>query len=156
MRSVRDCRKGAVPEAGRSGKGRSVPRLPIALAALLALPGWLSPPAAAISRKQATRVALRALQPERERGLVVVFALRTRLAAGALVAEAGARPRGSERTPVAGKTWLFWEDRAYQALFEHPSRLLLVDSRGGRVIRRRDEHFFPLINGVRPAFLRSV
>jgi hypothetical protein len=37
--------------------------------------------------------------------------------------------------------------------FEHPSILLLIDDTTGRVVRREDESFFPLVNGAPPSFL---
>jgi hypothetical protein len=49
---------------------------------------------------------------------------------------------------------LFWEDLAYDARFEHPSRLLLVDAATGKTLQR-SLNWFPLVDGRRPPFLRS-
>lgn len=51
--------------------------------------------------------------------------------------------------------WLFWEDLAYGADFEHPSVLLLIDAGSGRVIERTPLGLFPLVDGRPPPFLVS-
>lgn len=106
--------------------------------------------AGAISRKQATRIALKALKPERHRGRVVVFAERSPLPAGSRVFEIGTdrstRLRYRVRTPALRRpAWLFWMDLAHDARFEHPSVMLLVDNRTGRIVRRERQQWFPLI-----------
>lgn len=126
---------------------------------LIALLGvaWLSfaPPAAAtVGRARADALAIRTLHPARSRGATVLFGLRSPLAKGASVIEAAPGARVPAR-PLRHRTWLFWEDEGYQALFVHPSELLLIDAQTGRIVRRAKLGWFPLVNGRRPAFLAT-
>jgi PKD repeat protein len=126
--------------------------------------------ASAMTRAQAAKRALVALHPERSKGQAVVFGLPKPLARGSEVLEAGPGPatRGATKTatgkitiklphrPLRAKAWLFWEDLAPGALFEHPSVMVLVDDRSGKVVRRQNMAWWPIVNGRRPAFLKSL
>jgi len=136
--------------------------------AMLAVCLGLAPAADAISRKQAERIALRALKPPKQglggRFTVSIFGLPKPLGRRAFVLEGGTRgPFKRSSPPVAVRRakrlgrpqWLFWRDSMYGARFSHPSVLLLVDHRTGRVTKRRRLRWWPLVNGHQPAFLRS-
>ena len=63
-------------------------------------------------------------------------------------------PVGTRGQPRLGRrAWLYWFDPSPVALFAHPSLVLVVDDRTGRVSRRLPIDFWPLINGSRPPFL---
>src|SRR5215208_4647350 len=104
----------------------------------------------AISRAQANRVALKVLAPKKAKSdSVVVFGLPRALGPKTTVVEAvgnSSRPTTVVRNGRIGRrAWLFWEDLAYGAKFAHPSRLVLVDARSGKVIRNRKLRWWPLI-----------
>lgn len=124
------------------------------MVAAIGLGASLAPAAGAITKKRAVQVALKALKPARVQGRVVVFGLPRPLPRKTRVWEAA--PKAAHGKPLAGKTWLFWADWFYDAQFEHPSMLLLVDDRTGRVVRRKGLAWYPLVNGKRPAFLGSL
>ncbi|MHB8658587.1 MAG: hypothetical protein ACYC91_11635 [Solirubrobacteraceae bacterium] len=142
------------------------------LVAVLVVSGVAAPDAQALTRAQAARVALGVLQPSRSSGPVVVFGLP--LSKGSDVVEAGPgvfsgrhlsfQHRGFDthlvlrmRAPrLRGPAWLFWEDLAPGALFAHPTVLLLLDARSGRVVVRKRLDWAPVVNGLRPVFLRSL
>jgi hypothetical protein len=109
---------------------------------------------ASIGRARADKLAIAILHPGRSSGPTVVFALPSPVSAGASVFEAKPATRIHSRR-LAHPTWLFWEDQQYQALFTHPSVLLLIDAQTGRVVRQSRLDYFPLINGRRPAFLAT-
>lgn len=128
-------------------------RLVVASAAIWVLAG--SPAAhASIRSRQADALAVSILRPARSQGPTVLFGLPSPVRAGAAVFEAAPGARIRPRR-LAHRTWLFWEDQAYQALFEHPSVLLLVDAQTGRVAREASLAWYPLVDGRRPAFLAS-
>ena len=115
--------------------------------------------ASILTRAQANAIALRVLRPRRRAGRVVLFGLPSPLAASQSVAIAslgheGDRPETRGLKPVGRRVWLFWEDLAYDARFEHPSRLLLVDAATGRTLER-SLSWFPLVDGRRPPFLKN-
>jgi hypothetical protein len=144
------------------------------LVAVSLVSGLVAPGAQAITRAQAARVALRVLQPSLAGGPVVVFGLLRPLPKGSDVVEAGPgvfsrhhvtfKHRGFDtrmvlrlRAPrLRAAAWLFWEDLAPGAFFAHPSVLLLIDARSGRAVMRERLAWAPVVNGVRPVFLRSV
>src|SRR3954471_12098734 len=111
-----------------------------ALAAALLL---TAAPAHAITRTQATAAGLRALAPKRLGANVVVFGLPRALGARSSVIEAAGRRREPALKPRGRRAWLFWADQDYNAFFEHPSRLVLIDDRSGRVIARRSLTWYP-------------
>lgn len=133
------------------------PRAFVAVAlAALALAGA----ADAITREQANAVALRVLKPQALKGPTILFGLPKTLGARQVVVEAGskslaAKPFIPKGAPVGRKAWLFWLDQAAYARFLHPSRLLLVDDAGGKVLRNVAMSLYPLVDGKRPGFLTS-
>lgn len=169
------------PEARRSaaaGWARTLRRLVLSkracccLALALGCPAVASGPALALSRGQAARDALRVLRVRKYRGQVVVFALPGPVHAGALISDAGPDATTARSTLVVqrgfrtltetnvgrrtrGRVWLFWADLAPGAAFEHPSVLLLIDARSGRVVKEQGLAWWPLVDGQRPAFLKT-
>lgn len=146
------------------------PRLAI-LSALLSVGVWIltAAPAGAITRAQADRVAERVVAGVK--GPVVLFRHPSPLPAGTRIIEAGPGPTSAKRTTVRrtglrlvgstrvaggtllGRRHLYWADLAPNALFQHPSLLILVDDATGRVITRLPMTWWPLVNGKRPPFL---
>ena len=129
------------------------------VAALIALLAPAEPPATAITRERANAIALRVFKPQREEGPVVVFGLPAPLGAKQSVTVAGPQRLGLVKAKgklkaLGASTWLYWEDLHYGALFQHPSKLLLVDGRSGKTELRRIS-WYPLVDGLRPAFLRT-
>lgn len=122
----------------------------LALVCACELPG-VAP--AAVGHGRATRIALKALKPQKEKGLVVVFSLPRRVATGKLIYESAPGLRTTLK--VCNPVWLYWEDLAYGAMFSHPSRLLLVDATNGRVYGRRSMSFELAIGSSYAPFLRS-
>lgn len=96
--------------------------------------------AGAVTRQQATAVALKLLKPRRG---TVVFGLPTPVAAKQKVGEAVS----GAVEPAGRRAWLFWQDQAPHAQFRHPSRLLLVDAATGKVIRDQRLGWWPLLGG---------
>jgi hypothetical protein len=138
------------------------------LCLLLVIGGLVfAPRAHALSRAQATRIALQTLKPAREKAaFVVVFGLSRPLGARQRVLEAGlpravrnssarrGRPYVQRPARLGRPTWLFWEDLEYGAKFAHRSRLLLVDDRTGRIRADKILRWWPLVDGRAPAFIR--
>lgn len=124
--------------------------LAVAIFAALALAG----PGSALTRKQAVAAALKVLHPERAKSRVVVFGLPSAVGARSSVARIGLRSLEVLK-PRGRAAWLFWEDLHYEALFEHPSRIALVDDRTGKV-RIVETLWYPLIDGRDPPFLRTT
>lgn len=113
-----------------------------------------APAAASVSRRTADAIAIHALRPARSPSATVLFGLGSPVRAGSAVFEAAPGTTAHVR-PLKHATWLFWEDQGFQELFVHPSVLLLVDAKTGKVMRKSQLGWFPLINGRRPAFLAS-
>lgn len=120
-------------------------------------------PASALTRSEARQAALAASTARQGNGDLIVFGLRRALGPRQSVSLATPRnlgvglPSAAQRSklrPLGRRTWLFWEDLAPGAAFIHPSRVILVDDRTGRV-RVRPTGLYPLVDGRRPAFLRS-
>lgn len=148
---------------------RLVASLALALAALTACP-----PADAISRRRANRIALRALRADLAQGTVVVFGLPRPLGRKQRVDEAGPGAGAAARVqvaqdstgtqiltplstePIGRRAWLYWADFAPDGFFAHPGRILLVDHRRGRILRDVRVSWWPLVDGERPAFLQSA
>lgn len=119
----------------------------------------LAGPAHAITRTQANAIALRTLKPQGLKGPAILFGLSKPLAAKTLIREAGtaapgAKPRNTTLR-VVRPVWLFWLDEVAYARFTHPSRMLLVDDRTGKVVRTLRMSFYPVIGKRRAPWLRS-
>ncbi len=75
------------------------------------------------------------------------------------VAVASGKRQGLQPGPklrAAGRAvWVYWLDLAYGARFEHPGRILLVDDKSGAASRSRATLWYPLVDGRRPAYLRT-
>jgi hypothetical protein len=134
-------------------------------------------PAQAISRKAAEQLAIRTLRPARAHGRIVLFGLPAALRRGSVVAQynpfggtqapQAPHARGSTaRAPAAAPgtmapiklrhaAFIFWEDLAHGAAFEHASYLLLVDQASGHVIARKGLAWWPRVNGKDAAFVDS-
>ena len=121
-----------------------------AVAAFAAL--VLATPAEGITRAQANEIARTSLKPEREPGAVILFGLPKPVGAAQIVTEL-ATP-GLIKT--AGKAaWLFWEDLAPGAMFQHRSVVMLVDDATGTVLLRKRLSYYPLIDGRAPPYFAS-
>jgi hypothetical protein len=118
----------------------------------------------ALTRKQATQIALKALAPQKSKRVsVVVFGLTKPVPARTFVYEA--RPKkiigtkAPNNTPVGARTgapaWVFWEDLSYGAMFAHPSVMLLVDDRTGRIVKRQSMFYELMIGRERAPWLRT-
>lgn len=132
-----------------------------------------APAAQALTKAQADRIALATLKPQLSTTPdPVVFGLPAPLSATDNVVEAGITLRGAPPThrgkharsqdfqqlfkpvkPLGRRTWLFWFDMAYPAKFQHPSKLLLIDDKTGKVRLLRAEQWWPLIDGHDPPFI---
>jgi hypothetical protein len=126
-------------------------------AALLVAALAFAAPAHALTRDEATAIALETLKPELETGPVVLFGLPETLGPKQSVIEASPSRLGNvpaKRLAKLKKTvWLFWEDFAPGAGFQHASRLLLVDDATGAVARDAGLSWYPLVDGRIPPFL---
>jgi hypothetical protein len=83
----------------------------------------------------------------------VLFGLPAALGPRRIVSELA--PGTSTARPLGRRAWLFWEDLSFEANFEHPSILLLVDDRNGRILRRQRLSLYPLIDGAPAPFIAS-
>lgn len=132
----------------------------LAIALLVAVALAVAPAALALDRVQATKLALAALRPEGQPGRVVVFAGKRPLAAIDSVFDAATATAKAKDTVAAKslgkKAWLFWEDLQYGARFQHRSVVLLLDDASGAVLLRQKLHWFPLVSGHVPEFVRPA
>lgn len=115
----------------------------------------------ALTFQEAKAMALSELKPEGEKGSVIIFGLPMPLKSTQSLVEAGSEnadavPFIKTAKPVKKKSWLFWEDLAPYARFQHPSRILLIEDKTGKVLIRQDFLWYPLIDGKRPEFLGSM
>ncbi len=133
-------------------------RLLVATVVVLAAATFAGP-AGALTKKQADAIALRVLHPTKGRVPSALFGLPKPVEANQSVAAASERRLGLEAGPklrAAGRrVWVYWLDLALGAKFEHPGRILLVDDRTGATGRPVATRWYPLIDGRRPAYLRS-
>jgi streptogramin lyase len=149
-------------------RARSVLQLSpaVCLGVMVASLAWPVAGALAVTHTRSTVVALRLLRPPVDRGRIVVFTLARALPKGSLLSEDAPilPPRGTPPDRVttrlrgrrlARPAFLYWEDFAYGAHFEHLSRLLLIDARSGAVVLSRYMSWEPLVDGRPPAFLTS-
>jgi hypothetical protein len=124
------------------------------IAAALLLSG--APAADAITHARAKQIALRVLQPARQKGRVVVFTLRRRLGGREVVFPANPRSPRRVRFRRPGRArWFFWMDLLHDGMFGHRSVALTIDDRTGRVLSRQRWSWFPLVNGRRAPFMRT-
>ncbi len=110
-----------------------------------------------LSRKAANARAVALLKPSRaplETG-VRLYGLPAPLAAGTVVTEATLGFSKEIVLPVklTERAWLYWEDLNPQARLEHPSIVLLISARGGRLLARSSFATYPEVNGKAPVFI---
>ena len=116
----------------------------------------LAADAEAITRQRAVNIAAKTLRPLIDPDTTRLFSLKRPLRAKQSVQiYKGLARQAVRRKPLGRPTWIFWLDQAYGAYFEHPSVLLLIDDRTGRVRLRKRLSWYPLIDGRRPPFLRA-
>jgi hypothetical protein len=124
---------------------------------------------ASLSRSRAASIAVRLLRPSRTPGAVLVglpAPLRPRdyVYSSGIPSSPSKLRTGKGRFGdvlrfreaihrVGRRAWLFWEDLDPTADYEHPSHLLLLDARSGRVLSRQTLYFAPLVDGRPPAFV---
>lgn len=138
--------------------------LALAIAALFS--SAAASPADAIPRKRAEKIALETLKPQQQPGEVVVFGLHKPLQGRQAVFAAHAGKSGTGLGRMDGvtrevtrietlgrRTWFFWLDLRYGAMFSKPSVLLLIDDSTGEVRRQKRLQWWPLIDGEPPPFL---
>lgn len=143
---------------GRRGPVRSAARIVLVGAVAVAAALALGDPAHAISRKQADRIAMKALKTKSKKD-VILFRETSRLRPDDTITFATRNrvPASKKGFPRLGKrSWLYWQDLAPYAGFEHRSVMLVIDDRTGRVLRRKKLLYYPIVNGKRPAYLRSA
>jgi hypothetical protein len=130
---------------------------PAVLLAVAAMAGGAGP-ASALTRAQADAIAVRVLKPSRDPGAAILFRLPAPLGARDAVFEAVTDTPTKVVTvrTIGRRAWLYWLDSEPFALFQHPSRMLLVDDATGRVLLNRALTWYPLVNGRRAAFLAST
>jgi hypothetical protein len=130
----------------------------VGLTAMIAAAGLLfaAPAADAITHARAKQIALRVLQPARQKGRVVVFTLRRRLGGREVVFPANPRaPRRVLFRRPGRARWFFWMDLLHDGVFAHRSVALTIDDRTGRVLSRQRWSWFPLVNGRRAPYIRT-
>ena len=114
--------------------------------------------AQAMSATRANALALRTLRPQSRAGRVVLFGLPAPIGVGHSIFDL-APPRALRFTRrvslLRHRTWLFWEDLAYGAKFQHPSRILQIDDRTGRVASNRASLWWPVIDGRAAPFVAA-
>jgi hypothetical protein len=128
----------------------------------------------AISRGRADRIAARVLGLAHAKGRVRVWRLPSPISARTVLTEPGPghlQASGTRvvtdvhgttlvtplnRRRVGHTAWIYWEDLLPNAMFPHPSTLLLLDARSGRVLRREGIAWWPLLSGSSPFVRRAV
>ncbi|HUA12533.1 MAG TPA: hypothetical protein VMA83_11070 [Solirubrobacteraceae bacterium] len=135
------------------GKCRATLGLTWAFAALVLLAGASS--AAAITRMQADKIAMKVLAPQRIDAAngVVLLGLPRPLSASDDVNQA--KPGTSQVRTLGKREWLFWLDPAYGERFSHASTILLLDNRTGKVAAKQKIEWWPLVDGKPAAFYTS-
>jgi hypothetical protein len=106
----------------------------------------------AISKKQADKIAMRVLKVDKKKD-VILFRAPAKLKPSAKVSIVPAPKKAPKK--LGKRAWLYWADLAPYALFSHPSELLLIADKTGKVIRRQKLDWWPVVNGKKPAFLRT-
>ena len=118
-------------------------------------PAYAHARAALLTRAAADRIALQILAPGKQFGRIVVLGLNHPLAAGAVVSQANLIQTPAPGLKLKRRAWLFWEDLAHGALFEHASVELLIDAHTGAQVALKNLSWYPLVNGKAPAFLQA-
>ena len=136
----------------RVGRG-SLAVLVLALCAALLLAVAAPASASATSRKQAAKRALAALGSKKGSRAVIVFGLTKSLRATARVTQAGSARRLV--TIRHQRAFFFYEDSGPYQRYRHPGRVAMVGVKSGKVKLSKTITRAPLVNGKRPAFLRS-
>jgi hypothetical protein len=112
-----------------------------------------------LKRAPAGRRAIALLKPSRAslEGGVRLFGLSSPLAAGSVISEAQLGLRKPIVLPLKLKesAWVYWEDLEPLARREHPSIVLVLSAKGGRVLARSSFLTYPEINGRPAAFMAS-
>jgi hypothetical protein len=150
-----------------------VRRSPLALLLATVAAGAFPGPAEAISRSGADLIATRVLGLKHQHRPHAVWRWPSPVSARTVITEPGPGHLEAQATRVVisaqgtalvtpltrrrigRRVWLYWEDLLPAAMFPHPSTLLLLDARSGRVVRRVSLAWWPLLNGGSP-FVRGV
>ena len=149
------------------------------LASVLLLTPLVAAPVAdaAVSRSQAERRVIRALDLDEGKKPVVLFRGLTTVRPGTAIRQAGPSKTSAKSTAPADKVlktagievvkaapiftvkgepaWFFYEDRAPFQAYEHLGRVVLVGQRTGRVQISKDLAWPPLLGTKLPPFLRN-
>jgi hypothetical protein len=135
-----------------------------------------TPAQADVSRAQAARKALTALDARKGADALVVFGTTRPVRSGARITQAGPGTRTLPAGAVRGRlaragvrsiragevlradapAWLFYADEGPNQAFEHPGRVVLVERASGEVHVSGRLRWVPLVDGKRPAFFRSA
>ena len=122
------------------------------LAAAVAALVWASP-SLALTPAQADAIAVKAFTALAAKGNVALLGLPAPVPAGTSVFDGGtatATPTASVAVaPVATRSWVYWDDLAYGAKFQHPGKLVLIDDASGKVTSTTPLQWWPLVNGKR-------
>lgn len=89
------------------------------------------------------------------RGGIAIYRLPSPLPTGATVSEALAGATPMRPVKLHSRTWIYWADLAPGARFGHPSVLLLLDARSGRIVAQQRLSGYPLLSGRRAAFVHA-
>jgi hypothetical protein len=110
-----------------------------------------------LSRDAADRRALALLKPARSPLADGVAVYGLALKAGTLISEAtlGYSTALKATIRLREPAWLYWEDLDPSARFFHPSRVLVLSARGGRVLASASFVTFPDVNGQAAAFVAT-
>src|SRR5439155_17060333 len=138
----------------RSGLApRGVAVLALCLALLLAA----AVPAAATTRKQATKKALSALGSKNGNGSVIVFGLKKPLNPGARITQ-GRTKKSSRFVMKVGRerAFFYYEDSGPFQVYPHRGRVALVGAKSGKVRLSKSIKWPPRINGKLPPFLKNA
>jgi hypothetical protein len=101
--------------------------------------------------------AMRILHPRARRSNTgtVIYRLPAALAPGAVIGEGLPGSSAMQTLRLRTRAWLYWADLAPGSRFEHPSILLVLDARSGRVVAQRRLAGVPFVAGRPAAFVGS-
>jgi hypothetical protein len=152
---------------GRIGRA-AFGALLLPVGALLLVPAGAS----AISAGKADKIAMKALDVRHQKGPVTLFRNPNPVPKGAGVVEGGTGPKKPKVTVnadfditysatakvkvLSSPAWLYWLDRGPHADYPHPSVLLLVDAKSGKVVRKEPEAWWPTVNGKPTPFVATA